>query len=174
MNTEIGYCDFEYGTRWSATTISLNFSSEMSFLLNNQLYKLIHFSVETGYFLRVTPFRWDKKQKILYFAKGYFEGLGVSKKSKFRIGGWDIVKYLYFLHQLFLLSGFFRFNAHTKDVFHHYSTQTLAFVSFSLICAAQLSIMLLNHDLLHIINQALVFSQKVQGKRRLIDSIPTM
>jgi len=134
--------------------------------MSSDIYGHFGKSVKMGFFFRVIPFRWDRKNNLLIFANGYSSKFSKSYKWCSEFTGWDFVKCIYFLQQLCLLHGFIRIADApvSPDTYRHYAQQVLAFVGFSIPCAFQIGITVLGGEVLLFTNQLLGFCEHIQGK----------
>lgn len=135
----------------------------MTMLVSQKLYKILSFTVNTAYFFRTIPFRWDCNTNLLQFGDGYFSS-STSVKFIWKFQAWHFVKSFYMFYFIFLIAGLFRLIYEKTENYRLYYNQVLTIILFALLCMIQIWITVYNSNALMFLNQCLTFFRTIDGK----------
>jgi hypothetical protein len=118
--------------------------------------KLVHLSLNEAYFLKVVPFRWARtKNKQVHV-------LEIPSKGKFC--GWDLVKFLFLTHQLFLSVRLIQ-SIFSKNVpLVNYVIEVVYYAQFFLASLFEVSLIHNQCDWVMFVNKYLQYFKSLEGK----------
>jgi len=131
-------------------------------LISQKIYKILSFTVNTGYFFRVIPFYWDQDHNLMYFGDGYFSDR--ARRKSYKIRAWDVMKCSYFLYLLFSIVGFARLIIENTTDFRSIFVQVVFILSFALLSMIQAAVIIYHQQLILFFNQGFVFYRKLEGE----------
>jgi hypothetical protein len=119
--------------------------------------KLVQQSVNVAYFFKVVPFRWAKSLN----GRGFVLEFPVESEGK--LCAWDLVKYLFLVHQVFLTIRLLQ-SIFAKDVpLTSFVIQSVYYVQFLIASIYQASLIRNGQDWSIFVNQYLQFFDSLKG-----------
>jgi hypothetical protein len=134
------------------------------FLLSPETIKIFKICLNFASFFRVIPYEWDRNRNCFALI---IKKLGI----RGRIVSWDVVKYLTFVHLIFVLVRLWQSISARRHDFAFYimlSTYVLIFVLASLV---QLLMIEKKVEILVFVNRFLQFAQYIERKSRWSETI---
>ena len=128
----------------------------MQFLLSFQILRALGWCVEYGNFFRVTPYRWNSKEKQLY--------IPLTGSGKRQLGyDWNVIKYITLVHQVFLIVrvGQSFWNPQIYELFLVVGVT----VAFSVEAIIQITLIHRGVEIMHFVNRYIRWFLDIQGKK---------
>ncbi len=146
---------FQKVDRGSSAT---SYQNQGMVFVGRRTFKLVHESVNVAYFFKVVPFRWIRRGD----GQGFM--LEVPAKSKGKLCAWDLVKYFFLVHQVYLTVRLVQSILADNAPLSSYAIQCIYYAQFLLASIFELSIITNGHDWMIFINQYLQFFKCLEGK----------
>ena len=132
-------------------------------LLSPQLLRVLRFFINYAHFFRVVPYKYCETRNRVYYVE----------TTRWEFYKWDVVKYVIFVHQLFIIIRFLESVTTTdsEDLEADYFSKFIYIPEFVYLCMhlfssiLQISVILLGPDVVIHLNQFITFSIKFQGKK---------
>ena len=126
--------------------------------LSKKLVRLIEFCINSAYFFRVAPFKWDPVEERAYYVQ----------TSKWNLYKWGIIKYIILSYQVLILFLYCHSLYNINDCEHFYCStiyvlEGLYLVSCSILSIIQIILMHQSCQILNTVNGFLKHVKDLQG-----------
>jgi hypothetical protein len=126
--------------------------------VGRRTFKLVHESVNVAYFFKAIPFRWIRRGD----GKGFM--LEVPAESKAKLCAWDLDKYFFLVHQVYLTVRLLQSILADNAPLSSFAFQGIYYAQFLLASIFEASIIINGHDWTIFVNQYLQFFECLEGK----------
>jgi hypothetical protein len=137
------------------------------FLLSQKIINLLKNCFNLGAFFRVSPYQWDEKRDRLVLTTEKHRMHG-------RVFSWDSVKYLQFIHLIFILVRLWQSISGRRHYFAFYVTQSTYALLFLLASLIQALLIQNKTEILVFFNRFIRFSQYIERKLWSTNSLDTI
>ena len=127
------------------------------FLIGNYSLKLLKITIDGAAFFRVIPYKWSREMECISLIPKTRKGCCLR--------GWDCVKYLYLIYQIFMFIRLGQIIPGQTHDFIYYTIGTCYTFAFSIATLVQVMLMHREVELLCFFNRFIQFFKEVEGKQ---------
>ena len=132
-------------------------------LLGNYSLKLLKITIDGAAFFSVIPYKWNRKSECM--------SLVPKITTKGHLRGWDCIKYLYLIYQVFMLIRLGQLVSGQAHDFIYYILGTCYTFGFSVATLIQVMLIHREAELLCFFNRFIQFFKEVEGKQCRISHV---